>query len=76
MRVCTPTQLDCVVGVRVSESECLEQCEGSSLLVERLYGSPKDEDGLELFYKDYSIRYKNSERNIEYPRSMKGRCKK
>ena len=76
MRVCTPAQLDCVVGIRVSESECLEQCEGSSLLVERLYGSPKDDDGLKLFYKDYSIRYKNPERNIEYPRSMKGRCKK
>ena len=75
MRVCTPAQLDCVVGIRVSESECLEQCEGSSLLVERLYGSPKDEDGLKLFYKDYE-RYKNPDRNIEYPMSMNGRCKK
>ena len=75
VRVCDPAQLDCVAKIRVSESECLEQCEGSSLLVERLYGSPKNEDGLKHFYEDYE-RYKNPDReNLTYPRAMKGKMK-
>ena len=59
--------------VRVGESSFREQCEGRSLQVERLFNSPRNQEGIELFYEDYES-YKNPlSDNLTYPRSMKGR---
>ena len=71
-RICNQSELDCVAKVRVGESSCREQCEGTSLQVERLFNSPRNQEGIELFYEDYES-YKNPlSDNLTYPRSIKG----
>ena len=71
--VCTPSQLDCVEGVRRNDSSCLEQCEGLTLYLDRLFTSQKNEEGTALFSQDYE-KYKNPDMaNLTYPTSMKGR---
>ena len=71
--VCNSSQLDCVVGVRKYEPSCLDQCEGLSLHVDRLYTSQKNQEGTALFSQEYE-KYKNPDMaNLTYPTSMKGK---
>ena len=68
--VCSPSALDCVARVRVPDGECLEQCQGSIMGVERL-DTVRDEEGLERYIAEYE-KFKNKQENLTFPIGMKG----
>ena len=51
--MCSPSQLDCVEGVRLGRDECLENCQGTLVNVERLSSSVRDDEGYNQFRADY-----------------------
>ena len=55
--MCSPSSLDCVGRVTVPDGECLENCQGSIMGVERL-ASVSNEEGLERYISDYE-KYKD-----------------
>ena len=70
-KICSSTELDCINNVVVPEGECLEQCDGSIVEVQRL-STVKNEDGLATFLSHYE-KYKNPEKtNLTFPNRMKG----
>ena len=55
--MCSPSSLDCVGRVTVPDGECLENCQGSIMGVERL-DSVSNEEGLAGYISDYE-KYKD-----------------
>ena len=69
--MCSPSSLDCVGRVTVPDGECLENCQGSIMGVERL-DSVSNEEGLASIISDYE-KYKNPQlSNLTFPVVMKG----
>ena len=69
--VCSPSSLDCVGRVAVPDGECLEQCQGPIMGVERL-DSLSNEEGLQRYISDYE-KYKYPQiENLTFPIGMKG----
>ena len=73
--MCSPFSLDCVGRVTVPDGECLENCQGSIMGVERL-DSVSNEEGLARIISDYE-KYKDPQSaNITFPIGMKGEFNK
>ena len=71
-RVCSPTELDCVDGLELDTSDCLEKCEGNILDVVKL-STVKSQAELEQFLSQYE-NFKNPDSGqLEYPNVMKGK---
>ena len=69
--MCSPSSLDCVGRVTVPDGECLENCQGSIMGVERL-DSVSNEEGLARIISDYE-KYKEQQlSNLTFPVGMKG----
>ena len=69
--MCSPSSLDCVGRVTVPDGECLENCQGSIMGVERL-DSVSNEEGLARIISDYE-KYKDPQSaNLTFPVGMKG----
>ena len=69
--MCSPSSLDCVERVNVPDGECLENCQGSIMGVERL-ASIRNEEGLARYISDYE-KYKDPQSaNLTFPIGMKG----
>ena len=69
--MCSPSSLDCVRRVTVPDGECLENCQGSIMGVERL-DSVSHEEGLAGYIFDYE-KYKDPQTvNLTFPVGMKG----
>ena len=69
--MCSPSSLDCVGRVTVPDGECLENCQGSIMGVERL-DSVSNEVGLTRIISDYE-KYKEQQlSNLTFPVVMKG----
>ena len=69
--MCSPSSLDCVGRVTVPDGECLENCQGSIMGVERL-DSVSNEEGLARIISDYE-KYKEQQlSNLTFPIGMKG----
>ena len=69
--MCSPSSLDCVGRVTVPDGECLENCQGSIMGVERL-DSVSNEEGLARYISDYE-KYKEPQlSNLTFPVGMKG----
>ena len=69
--MCSPSSLDCVGRVTVPDGECLENCQGSIMGVERL-DSVNNEEGLARIISDYE-KYKDPQSvNFSFPFGMKG----
>lgn len=69
--MCSPSSLDCVGRVTVPDGECLENCQGSIMGVERL-DSVSNEEGLARYISDYE-KYKEQQlSNLTFPVGMKG----
>jgi len=69
-RVCSPTELDCVDGLELDTSDCLEKCEGNILDVVKL-STVKSQAELEQFLSQYE-NFKNPDSDqLEYPNVMK-----
>ena len=69
--MCSPSSLDCVGRVTVPDGECLENCQGSIMGVERL-DSVSNEEGLARIISDYE-KYKDPQSaNLTFPVVMKG----
>ena len=69
--MCSPSSLDCVGRVTVPDGECLENCQGSIMGVERL-DSLSNEEGLAGYISDYE-KYKDPQsENLTFPIGMKG----
>ena len=73
--VCSSSSLDCVERVTVPDGECLENCQGSIMGVERL-DSVSNEEGLARYISDYE-KYKDTQSaNLTFPVGMKGELKR
>ena len=73
--MCSPSSLDCVGRVTVPDGECLENCQGSIMGVERL-DSVSNEEGLARIISDYE-KYKDPQSvNLTFPVGMKGEFKR
>ncbi len=69
--MCSPSSLDCVGRVTVPDGECLENCQGSIMGVERL-DSVSNVEGLAGYISDYE-KYKAQQLfNLTFPVGMKG----
>ena len=69
--VCSPSSLDCVGRVAVPEGDCLENCQGSIMGVDRL-GSVRNEEGLARYISQYE-KFKNQQsENLTFPSGMEG----
>ena len=69
--MCSPSSLDCVGRVTVPDGECLANCQGSIMGVERL-DSVNNEEGLARIISDYE-KYKEQQfSNLTFPVVMKG----
>ena len=69
--MCSPSSLDCVGRVTVPDGECLENCQGSIMGVDRL-GSVRNEEGLARYVSQYE-KFKNQQSvNLTFPIAMKG----
>ena len=69
--MCNSTQLDCVAKLEVEPGECVEQCEGSIMEVERLQ-EDRNEEGLTEYLSHYE-KFKNPDKStLIYPNGMKG----
>ena len=68
--VCSPSSLDCVGRVAVSDGECLEQCQGPIMGVDER-NSLSNEEGLQRYISDYE-KYKDQSTNLTFPIGMKG----
>ena len=69
--MCSPSSLDCVGRVTVPDGECLENCQGSIMGVERL-DSVSNEKGLAIHISDYEKYKKQQSENLTFPIAMKG----
>ena len=69
--MCSPSSLDCVGRVTVPDGECLENCQGSIMGVERL-DSVSNEEGLARYISDYE-KYKEQQLSTV---GMKGESKR
>ena len=73
--VCSSSSLDCVERVTVPDGECLENCQGSIMGVERL-DSISNVEGLARYISDYE-KYKDPQSaNLTFPIGMKGESNK
>ena len=71
--MCSPSSLDCVGRVTVPDGECLENCQGSIMGVERVLDSVSNEEGLAGYISDYE-KYKEQQlSNLTFPIGMKGK---
>ena len=69
---CSASQLDCVEKVVVAKEECLENCRGNIMHLERLSNSVRDRAGLKTFIEEYE-KFKDPHNiNQYYPDAMKG----
>ena len=70
--MCSPLELDNIIGITGGTGECLERCQGPIVDVERL-PSLKNEEALAGLLSQYeNIKYPDHN-NITYPFAMKGR---
>ena len=69
--VCNSTQLDCVANLEVEPGECVEQCEGSIMEVERILDDRNEGDLREYLF--HYEKFKNPDKSsLIYPKRMKG----